>query len=258
MHIIVGCKLVPEEQDISVQPDGTLDTGKAAPKISQFDLNAIEAAVELKSGLGDDSRIVALSVGGKELENTKARKDILSRGPDELAAVITAEAENMLPHRTAQLLAAAAGQVGFDLIICGDGSGDLYAQQVGVRLGALLNVATVNGVSKIIAATAASLTVERVLEEDVETLEVPLPAVISVSTDINVPTIPGMKAVLGAGKKPVNVLSAAELDVPGDAAPVELTEIRAPKRKERRRVIIAGDGDDQIAEFVNYLRKIAN
>lgn len=257
MKIIVGCKLVPEEQDISVQADGTLDTSKAAPKISPFDLNAVEAAVGLKSA-ADDCQITVISVGGKELENTKARKDILSRGADELAAVIGDEFKNILPHRTAQVLAAAAQKVGFDLILCGDGSGDLYAQQVGVRLGALLNVATVNGVSKIISAEAGKLVVERALEDEVETLEVPLPAVVSVSTDINVPSIPGMKAILAAGKKPVTVFTSDDLGLTEDAALVELTEVKAPEQKERQQIIIEGDGDDQIAEFVNYLRKIAN
>lgn len=257
MKIIVGCKLVPEEQDIAVQADGTLDMSKAAPKISQFDLNAIETAVEIKGEVAD-STITAMSLGGKELENTKARKDILSRGPDELAAIIDEDLKGALPHQTARIMAAAAKKVGFDLILCGDGSGDLYAQQVGMRLGAELEVATLNGVSKIVAADGDKLTVERALETEVETLEVPLPAVISVSTDINVPTIPGMKAILAAGKKPVNAMALADLDGADGSALVEMVEVKAPKKKERKNVIIEGDGDDQIAEFVSHLRTIVN
>jgi len=257
MKIIVGCKLVPEEQDIAVQADGTLDTSKAAPKISQFDLNAIETAVEIKGEVAD-STITAMSIGGKELENTKARKDILSRGPDELAAVIDEGLKGALPHQTARLMAAAAKKVGFDLILCGDGSGDLYAQQVGMRLGAKLEVPTLNGVSKIVSADSDKLTVERTLESEVEILEVPLPAVISVSTDINVPTIPGMKAILGAGKKPVNAMTLADLGNEEGSALVEMVEVKAPKKKERKNVIIEGDGDDQIAEFVSHLRTIVN
>lgn len=257
MKIIVGCKLVPEEQDIAVLSDGTLDKSKADPKISQFDLNAIEAAVAVKGEVAD-STITAMSVGGKELENTKARKDILSRGPDELAAVIDEGLKDALPHRTAKVMAAAAAKVGFDLIVCGEGSGDLYAQQVGMRLGAELEVAALNGVSKIVSADGAKVVVERALETEVETLEVPLPAVISVSTDINVPAIPGMKAILGAAKKPVNVLAPADLGLDGDPAPVELLEIKAPKKKERKNIIIEGDGDDQIAEFIGHLRTVIN
>lgn len=257
MKILVGCKLVPEEQDISVQADGALDTSKAAFKISQFDLNAVEAAVQLKAATAD-SQITALSMGGKELENTKARKDILSRGPGELVAVIGEEFKNMLPHQTARVLAAAAQKIGFDLILCGDGSGDLYAQQVGTRLGALLNVATISGISKIVSADDSKLTVERALESEVEILEIPLPAVVSVSADINVPSIPGMKAILAAGKKPVNSLTAQDLGLEEGAALVELVEVKAPQQKERKNIIIEGDGDDQIAEFVNHLRKIVN
>lgn len=257
MKIIVGCKLVPEEQDIAVQADGTLDTSKAAPKISPFDLNAIETAVEIKAELADSS-IAAMSIGGKELENTKARKDILSRGPDELVAIVDEGLKGALPHQTARIMAAAAKKVGFDLILCGDGSGDLYAQQVGMRLGAELEVPTLNGVSKIVSVASDKLTVERVLESEVETLEVPLPAVLSVSTDINVPTIPGMKAILGAGKKPVNAMALADLEYGEGAALVEMVEIKAPKKKERKNVIIEGDGDDQIAEFISHLRTIVN
>lgn len=250
MKILVGCKLVPEDQDISVKSDGSLDMSKAAPKISPFDLNAIEAAVEIKKS-NADATITALSVGGKYLENVKVKKDMLSRGPDELVAIVDEKYENILPHQTAQIMANASKEVGFDLIICGDGSGDLYAQQTGIRLGALLNVATVNAVSKIVSVEADKIVVERALENEVETLEVPLPAVISVSADINEPSIPGMKAILGAGKKPVN-----NMDVEADNSNVvELVEIKAPKKKERAHVILEGDSDEQIAEFVNHLRK---
>lgn len=257
MKILVGYKLVPEEQDIAVNADGSLDTAKAAPKISQFDLNAVEAAVELK-GMVADSTVTALSVGGKELENTKARKDILSRGPEELAVVVDEKFQNALPHQTALVLAAAAKKLGFDLILCGDGSGDLYAQQVGMRLGALLDVPSINGVSKIVSATDSTLTVERALEEEVEVLEIPLPAVVSVSADINVPTIPGMKAILKASKKPVSVLGADELGLEGESGLVESVEVKAPKQKDRKKIIVEGDGDDQIAEFVSHLRKVIN
>ncbi|WP_243544479.1 putative electron transfer flavoprotein FixA [Pseudodesulfovibrio tunisiensis] len=257
MKIIVGCKLVPEEQDIAVQKDGALDLSKAAPKISQFDLNAVQAAVDIKGMVGEGT-ITALSMGGKELENTKARKDILSRGNDELAAVIDEGFKNALPHQTARVLAAAAEKIGFDLILCGDGSGDLYAQQVGLRLGAELEVATVSGVSRIVSAEAGKLVVERALEDEVEVLEIALPAVVSVSADINEPTIPGMKAILAASKKPVNAMSAADLGLEADSALVELVEVKAPKQKDRKNIIVEGDAEDKIAEFVSNLRKVLN
>lgn len=251
MKILVGCKLVPEDQDIAVLSDGLLDMSKAAPKISQFDLNAIETAVEIKKA-NSDANIVAVSVGGKYLENVKIKKDMLSRGPDELIAISDEKYENILPHQTAEILANVVKENECDLFICGDGSADLYAQQTGLRLGAILNIPTINGVSKVVSVEAGKIVVERALENEVETLEVPLPAVISVSADINEPSIPGMKAILAAGKKPVNTPS---VDIE-DSKAVELLEVKAPKKKERAHVIIEGDSDDQIAEFVTHLKKI--
>ena len=253
MKIIVCCKLIPEEQDISVKADGSLDMSKAEPKISPFDLNAVETAVQVKAAV-EGSTITAMSLGGKLLENTKARKDILSRGPDALALVMDPAFESLLPDQTAGLLAKAATKEGFDLILCGDGSGDLYAQQVGIRLGALLGVPALSGVSKLLSATATILTVERALEDEVEVLEIALPAVVSVSTDINVPTIPGMKAILGAAKKPVTTLTTADV-APGNAL-VEKGSVLAPKKANRKNMVIEGDSDEKIAEFVANVCKL--
>lgn len=177
---------------------------------------------------------------------------MLSRGLDELVVVTNEKYENILPHQTSKILSEVAKEQGFDLIICGDGSGDLYAQQTGIKLGALLDVPTVNGISEIVSIDENKIIAKRALENEVEVLEVPLPAVICVSADINEPSIPGMKAILAAGKKPVNVKEV----VVEDSALVDLVEIKAPKKKERAHIIIEGDSEDQIAEFVNNLRKI--
>ncbi len=233
MKILVGCKLVPEDQDIVVQNDGTLDTSKAAPKISQFDLNAIQTAVDIKKE-NANATITALSVGGKKLENVKVRKDMLSRGLDELVVVTNEKYENILPHQTSKILSEVAKEQGFDLIICGDGSGDLYAQQTGIKLGALLDVPTVNGISEIVSIDENKIIAKRALENEVEVLEVPLPAVICVSADINEPSIPGMKAILAAGKKPVNVKEV----VVEDSALVDLVEIKAPKKKKEHILLL--------------------
>ncbi|EDA0855201.1 electron transfer flavoprotein FixA [Salmonella enterica] len=255
MKIITCYKCVPDEQDIAINnADGTLDFSKADSKISQYDLNAIEAACQLKQQLGD-AQVVAMSVGGKALTNAKGRKDVLSRGPDELIVVIDDQFEQALPQHTAAALAAAAQKSGFDLLICGDGSSDLYAQQVGLLVGEALNIPAINGVSKILSLTDSTLTVERELEDEVETLSIPLPAVIAVSTDINTPQIPSMKAILGAAKKPVQVWSPADIGL-NSVPEYSAQQVAAPKQRERQRVVIEGDGEEQIAAFVENLRKI--
>lgn len=254
MKIITCYKCVPDEQDIAVNnADGSLDFSKADAKISQYDLNAIEAACQLKQQ-AVEAQVTALSVGGKALTNAKGRKDVLSRGPDELIVVIDDQFEQALPQQTASVLAAAAQKAGFDLILCGDGSSDLYAQQVGLLVGEILNIPAVNGVSKIISLTADTLTVERELEDETETLSIPLPAVVAVSTDINSPQIPSMKAILGAAKSQ-SVWSAADIGFNAEAAWSE-QQVAAPKQRERQRIVIEGDGEEQIAAFAENLRKV--
>lgn len=69
MKIITCFKLVPEEQDIVVTPEYTLNFDNADAKISQFDLNAIEAASQLAT---DDDEIAALTVGGSLLQKLES------------------------------------------------------------------------------------------------------------------------------------------------------------------------------------------
>jgi len=254
MNIVTCFKLVPEEQDIVVNGDRTLNLEKANTKISLYDLNAVEAGAELAAAL-PGSKVDALSVGGKRLENSKSRKDILSRGPDALYAVIDPSLESALPHETAAALAAAITKRGsFDLILCGEGSGDLYAQQVGLLLGSLLSVPVINEVSKLTAGEG-TVTVERTLENEVEVLSVPLPAVVCVTSDINTPKIPSMKTILAAGKKPITCWSCADVGITPSAALVEVQSVLAPEQADRKKVILEGDSDSNVAAFVDSLRK---
>ncbi|WP_099074588.1 putative electron transfer flavoprotein FixA [Proteus alimentorum] len=255
MNIITCYKSVPDEQDITVNSaDGSLDFSRANTKISQYDLNAIEAANQLRAQL-DGIQITAMSVGGKALTNAKARKDVLSRGADDLVVVVDDQFEASLPYQTAVALAAAATKNGYDLILCGDGSADLSSQQVSLLVGEILNIPAINGINKIVSLSNDSITVERELENEIETLTIPLPAVIAVSTDINTPQIPSMKAILGAAKKTVQQWSVTDLGLDAIDARSE-QKVAAPKQKVRQRIIIEGDGDDQIAELAEHLRKI--
>ncbi|MBP9642202.1 MAG: electron transfer flavoprotein [Budvicia sp.] len=254
MNIITCYKLVPEEQDIVVAADRSLNFDRAESKISPFDLNAVEAGMQLA---GESGQVFALSVGGKVLDNSKARKDILSRGPQALYLVQDPQLDQALPHQTASALAAAVGKLEFDLVLCGEGSGDLYAQQVGLLLGELLRLPTVNAVSKITAADGYVI-VERTLEDEVEVLNVPLPAMLCVTSDINTPKIPAMKAILGAGKKPVTQWSAADINWVPVPEQVKFVSLSAPQQAERKRVVIEGDSPQAISELADHLRKAMN
>lgn len=254
MKIIACFKLVPEEQDIVVTPDHALSFDNAAAKISQFDLNAIEAATQLAS---DDDEIAALTVGGSLLQNSKVRKDVLSRGPDSLFMLQDAQLEHALPKEIAQALAAAAEKMGFDLMLFGEGSGDLYAQQVGLLVGEILQLPVINAVSNI-QRNGDKLSIERTLEEEVEVIELAPPAVLCVTSDINVPRIPSMKAILGAGKKPVNQWQASDIGWNPSSPLAELMEITVPPATTRKHIILDNDSPEAIAQLAELVKKALN
>ncbi|HHL2825202.1 electron transfer flavoprotein [Citrobacter sp. Cm038] len=254
MKIITCFKLVPEEQDIVVTQERSLNFDRAEAKISQFDLNAMEAAAQLTAE-GDE--IVALTVGGSLLQNSKVRKDVLSRGPNSLFLVQDAQLEHSLPRDTAQALACAAKSIGFDLMIFGEGSGDLYAQQVGLLVGELLQLPIINAVSSI-QRNGGHVLVERALEDEIEVIDLPLPAVLCVTSDINTPRIPSMKAILGAGKKPVTQWQASDIGWTPTPPLAELVEIVVPPQAERKRIILENDTPEAIAELAEHLKKALN
>ncbi len=254
MDIVVCYKIVPEEQDITVLPDRTLSFERAELQIGQYDLNAVEAGVQLVEKIG--GKVSALTVGSSQVENTKLKKGILSRGPHELYMVSDENLENADSFLTAKSLATAVKKLeNYDLVLCGEGSADLYAQQVGIQLGEILGVPTINSVSKI-TPNGDSVTVERTLENHVEVLEVPLPAVISVTTDINVTRVPSMKDILGAGKKPSTTWQLSDLNLEGVNKNVETLSTLAPEKVDRKQIIIDGDNPEQVAELFEHIRKV--
>ena len=83
-------------------------------------------------------------------------------------------------------------------------------------------------------------------------MEVTLPAVLSVSSEINVPSVPAMREIMRAGKKPVAVL-----DAPSELGGVslEMLEQLAPEQQERRQEVIEGDGDEAVEALAQFLKK---
>ncbi len=254
MNIIVCYKYVPDPEDMQVKPDGRISFEGAEWIISDYDLMAIETAVRLVETHG--GKVTALSAGPAQLSSSKGKKDVLSRGPDELALVVDDALQGADTHQTAQALAAAIRKIGlFDLIIFGEGSADLYFQQVGLQTGELLGLPVVNAVNKVEMADGR-LVVERSLEEDVQVLETSLPAAIAVTTDICQPRLPSMKEILKAGKKPVTEWSLTDLGL--DVHSLRSTQVlavRPPDQVERKRIKISGEPDQAVQQLLNYLSK---
>lgn len=250
MNIIVACKVVPDDQDIQVAADNSLDFSKAKPTVSAYDLNAIEAAAQIAAA-NEGSRVTAVTAGAASIDDSKLKKNICARGVDELFMAADDALDGMDAHATAAVLAnIVAERGGFDLLLCGDGSADEYAQQVDVQLACKLNVPVVTAASSIEVADGVAQ-VTRVLEDCVETVEVQLPAVISIVPDIALPRIPGMRDILAAGKKPMNVSGAPSVTEP---SAIETVSCAAPEQAARRLEVADASEDGAIERFAAALK----
>ena len=222
MNIIVPIKVLADDQDIVVAADRSLDDSKAHRIVSTYDLNAIEAAVQLASA-HEDSKVVCVSVADAKADDSKLKKGILARGVDELVMI----ADDA----------------------CADRSADNYAQQVDVQLADALGLPVVTAVSAV-SVEGAVATCDRMLETQLQTVQVDLPAVISVVPDIALPRIPGMKDILAAGKKPSSVNAASDVE----AAVVDVVETKAPQQAERKMEMLDASVDGDLEKFAAALK----
>lgn len=254
MKIIVCYKIVPSDQGIEVNHDRTLKLSESEVELSPFDVNAIEAAVQLAAAAGG-AELIGLTANGSCVENTKMRKAALSRGLNSGYAVKADGLGQADAAVTADVLAKAVEKIGeYDLILCGEGSGDLYNQQVGGLLGIMLGIPTVNAVSKLWLEDG-QLMAERTLENGAEVLKIQGPAVISVTSDINIPRIPSMKDILGAGKKPFVVWELSEL-MSEPQTKAERLSIAAPEHTERANILVDYAADGGLTEIFGDIAKL--
>ena len=248
MRIAVAFKAVPDSQDVQVASDRTLDFSKAKLTISEYDKNAIEAGARAAAASGGEA--VAVTVGGSDIDSSKLKKDVLARGMDRLVMLADDALAGLDAAATASALAGALSKAGdVDLVLCGDGSADDYAQQVDVQLAERLGWPVVTAAAQV-EVNGATAVVVRALEDCTETVEVELPAVVSVTPDAAEPRIPGMKDILAAGKKPMNVAAA---DASFDAK-VEVVSCQAPEQAERKLEIMDASEDGAIERFAAALK----
>lgn len=252
MKTVVCFKCVPYSESIQVKGGGELDFSNVSWEIGQYDLNAVELGVQIAADNGGEC--VAVTTNGSVVSNSKMQKAILSRGPSGMCGIEDDSFANADSYTSAYALKTAIEKIGdVDLVVCGEGSGDSYAQQVGNILGGLLGWPTINAVSAA-SIENNTLKLERSSERCVELLEASLPAVISVTGDINTPRIPSMKDILGAGKKPKTIWTAAEAGIElSDAS--EIISLKAPAQTERKKQIMDAADDAAIAQFASELKK---
>ncbi|MEI2731289.1 MAG: hypothetical protein V9G08_04665 [Dermatophilaceae bacterium] len=253
MTIVVAYKWAANPQDASVGADGTVDWSRAKAGVSEYDPVAIELGRQLADATG--AELVGITVGPKDAGSPLARKAALSRGLDRAVVLADDAMADLGSAETGAYLAAIVGHVGsVDVVLTGDSSVDVGAKLVPNALAGALGWPIVSEV-KSVSGAPGELVVERAHAGGSQVLSASGPVVLSVATDAVLPRVPGMKDILGAAKKPVEEVSAADLGVPERSATLAVTGARRPQLKARKGEIIDGsDAAAAAAQLVAALR----
>ena len=210
MKIAVCVKHVPDGR-LRILPDsGRLD--RAGPgELNDVDKNAIEEGLRIQAASG--AELIVVSMGPEPAVDSL--RTALALGADRAVLVCDPALAGSDLVATSKVLAAALEREDAELV--------LFGQQTSDGGGALLWAAVAERLRRPYASQAAELTIDeqmvrvtRQTEFGDETIEVPLPALVAVSDSINEPRYTSLKGMMGAKKKPLELLTLADLGI--DAA----------------------------------------
>ncbi|MSR74496.1 MAG: electron transfer flavoprotein beta subunit/FixA family protein [Planctomycetes bacterium] len=240
MNIVCCLARVPDTTTrIAVAADGrNPDLANAQWIINPYDEYALEAAVQLREAVGGE--VCAVHVGPVDFQ--KDLRAALAKGADKAVQLQTDSP--LGPHSIAALIAAQCGKP--DVVFLGKQSVDGDVGGTGAFLAHLLGVPVISRVSHL-NIQDGRFTAQREIEGAVETIEGSLPAVFTLDKGVNEPRRAGLKEIMAAKKKPLDVLKVAALPARLEALKLELPQARKSGR-------IVGTGAAAVAELVRVLR----
>ena len=211
MKIFVTVKQVPDTSGkVAVNPDGTLDRASMQTITNPDDLNAVEAALELKDKFG--YRVIAFCMGPGPAEIML--RELMAMGVDEAVLVSGREFGGSDTYATSQIIAAALDTYGIekdDIILAGRQAIDGDTAQVGPQIAEKLGLPQVSYAGKI-TKEGDSLIVQRILEDGYMTIKVGTPCLITCIKELNTPRYMSVQGVLEAFDKPIEVYDYPKLE----------------------------------------------
>ena len=254
MNIVVCVKYVPDAQSDRTfnESDNTTDRVGVDGLLSELDEYAVEEALKLvEAGEGE---VTVVTVGPDQAAD--ALKKALQMGADKAVHVKDDAIHGSDAVATSLVLAEAIKKTGTpDLVITGMASTDGTMSVVPAMLAERLGLPQVTFASEL-SVDGATVTIRRDGDAASETIVATLPALVSVTDQINEPRYPSFKGIMAAKKKPVEEWALADLGI--DASQVGLdaawTKVESftkrPPREQGQIVTDEGDGGTKLAEFL--------
>ena len=246
MKILVAVKRVIDYNvQVRVKEDGTgIVTENVKMSSNPPDDNAIEEAVKIKEA-GKATEIIAITVGEEKSQETVRKA--LAVGADR--GILIKTEGTVEPLAVTKALQKIVEKEKPDLVFMGKQAIDDDCNQTGQMLSALLNWPQATFASKI-EIKDKTLEVTREIDEGLETIEVNLPAIVTCDLRLNEPRYASLPNIMKSKKKPLEILTAADLGVDTTPRVQQIKVEEPPKRK-------AGIKVASVAELVSKLKNEA-
>ena len=259
MKMIVCVKQIPDPETpasafrVDERAMKVLPAQGIAPVISPFDAQAVEAALRIRDAQGE-GQITVVSMGPASARDVI--KHSLAMGADEGVLIDDPALQDIFdPYVNVTVLAAAVRKIGdFDVIFTGRQAADWDWGVTGPGLAEVLGVEAVT-IARGVAAQDGKLTVDRVLTDGFETIEVPTPCVVTISNELGDPRYPQLRQIMQAARKQVTTYTLADLGLSQEQIQprLNLERLYIPVKESKVEII---EGDTPQEKAANLARKL--
>lgn len=249
MKILVAVKRVVDHNvKVRVKADETgVELANAKMSVNPFCEIAIEEAVRLKEK-GVASEIIAVSVGTAQA--AEQIRSALALGADR--GILVETDEKAYPLQVAKILKGIAESEGAQIVLLGKQAIDDDNNQTGQMLAALMGIGQGTFASEV-SVDGDKVQVTREIDGGLQTVDLPLPAVITTDLRLNEPRFPKLPNIMAAKKKPLETKTPADFGV-DMASKLQTVKVVAPK--ERSAGVKVASVDELIDKLKNEARVI--
>ena len=257
MKICVLVKQVPDAAVTKRIDSNTMRLDRSGEtNLNPFDTHAIEAAMQIKEGgQMDVDEVVAVTMGPDGA--VRALHKAVALGADRSVHLSDDALAGSDVCATGYALAKVLESESPDLVLLGQQSDDGECYTIGAVVADHLKMPSLTQVIKI-EVQDGKLRCERQAEYGYDTVEVELPAVISVGDAINEPRYPSLKAIMGAKKKQLDSKATADVGIEGDrvgesGSRTTVVALNPPPPKEAGEIIEDEDTNETVEKIVAWL-----
>ena len=261
MNIVVCVKAVPDPKEacnIKIDPQTkTLLRCDVPMVINPLDKHALEAALQIKAET--EAHISVLSMGPPEAAGVV--KECMALGADEGILLSDRAFGGADAYATAYTLVMGIQKIGdVDVVLCGMASSDGATEWVGPEMAVMMDMPVVTMVSEIIAGGEKTWEVKASLESGYRRMRVGLPAVFTVTRDLNTPKTLSFSGIIKARKKTITQWGLDDLNVPAEVvgikgSPTIVTEMHAVENT-RQVTFFEGTREEKAEQLVQKLVEV--